>query len=644
MNGFDAYQLRRRAATANWILGGAFLLLIGAFFRTQIVQHARFELQARSNRLRSIPLEPPRGEIVDRTGRLIAENVPGFSVKLLAPSRDSLRAVLARFATIVPLDSFDIQEAMRRYRSAPYQPVVVLGDADFEDVSRLEEHRTLLPGLIIQSEPKRFYPQGAAVAHLIGYVSEVTESDLATNRFPDATLGSLVGKAGIEREYDSTLRGRPGVRFAEVNARGRLVREDVGAPLDPVAGHQIRTTIDLDLQRYIDSIWPTGVRGAMVAMTPAGEVRAIYSAPTYDPNVFVGGIDAANWRLLNTDSAKPMLDRAINGRYPPASPFKLATAAAALRRGLIDFDTHMPVPCRGGFQLGNRIFHCWKKEGHGSLNLTEAIAASCDVYFYQVGQRLGLERLLEDGVRMGFHDKTDIDLPSEQTPIFPSSLEYFRNRYGKNWSSQAATALNFAIGQGENDQTLINMVQFYSALAGTGVEHVPYLVRPADTLNRSLGLTDEQLAGLRHALVAVAEEGTAAGILRATVGKGRALAIAGKTGTAQNSHGLDHRWFIAMAPADHPLLVVGGIMENVGLHDPAIVRNVILALRRYLLGPDSSAARLRIEANESFVADSGPSAADELPDSGTAPARRAAPPPGARAPAAGVSADRARTP
>jgi len=623
MNGFDAYQLGRRGTTASWVLSGAFLILIGAFFRTQVIQHEKFALQAQTNRLRAIPIEPPRGEIVDRNGELIAENVPGFSVKLLAPRPDSLRAVLNRFSGVVPLDSFDIEEALRRYRGAPYQPVVVLGDADFEDVSRLEEHRALLPGLIIQSEPKRLYPQGRAVAHLVGYVSEVTESDLAGNRFPNAILGSLVGKAGLEREYDSVLRGRAGVRYAEVNARGRLVREDVGsASLPAVPGRQIRTTIDLPLQRFIDSIWPLGVRGAMIAMTPAGQVRALYSAPSYDPNVFVGGIDAANWRLLNTDSARPMLNRAINGRYPPASTFKLATAAIALRRGLIDFDTHMPVPCRGGMQFGNRVFHCWKREGHGNLTLTQAIAASCDVYFYQVGQRLGLERLLEDGTSMGFHDRTDVDLPSEQSPLYPNSLEYFTKRYGKNWSASTATALNFAIGQGENDQTLINMVQFYAALAGTGIETVPYLVHPTSDVRRPLGLTDAQMAGLRDALTAVAEAGTATGILRATVGKGAELSIAGKTGTAENAHGKDHRWFIAMAPADHPQLVIGGIMENVGLHDPAIVRDVILALRRYVLGPDGAkVAGPTAKAIETFSADTAGAPDADTPDS--APPRTA---------------------
>ncbi len=417
MNGFDSYRVRERADVARLVLIAVFLVLIGAFFRTQVIQHEKFQLRAETNRLRPIPLTPPRGTIYDRKGDVIAENVPGYSVKVLSPSVDSLRAVLTRVARFVPLDTAQMTEVVRRYAAARYQPAVIFGDATFETIARLEEHRAVLPGLVIQSEPKRLYPAGGAVAHLVGYVAEVTESDLTASRYPGAVLGTIVGKAGLEREYDDSLRGGEGVRYIEVNARGRLVREDAGsASLPPTAGRPIQTTIDLDLQRYIDSIWPVGMRGAMIAMTPGGAVRALYSAPTYDPNAFVGGISSGLWRALNEDEARPLLNRAIQTRYPPASPFKLAISAMALKRGLIRLDTHMPTPCRGGLRLGNRVFRCWKKEGHGSLDLVGAVAASCDVYFYQVGLRLGLNAIIDDGVLMGFRDKSGIDLENEKRP------------------------------------------------------------------------------------------------------------------------------------------------------------------------------------------------------------------------------------
>ena len=579
MNEFDSYRLRARAAQARWVLVGAFLLLIGAFFRTQIVQNERFRLRAEYNRLRPVPMTPARGAIYDRNHAIIAETVPGYSVALLAASEDSLREVLGRFNKIVPLDSFQIGAAVERYRLARYQPTPVLGSASIVEVSRLEEHRAVLPGLVVQSQPRRVYPNGRAVAHLVGYIGEVTQADLDAKRFPGATLGSLVGRAGLEQEYDDSLRGSPGLRFIEVDARGRLVREEGAAPpLLPVAGKSLLTTIDLPLQLYVDSIWPRGVRGALIATTPDGEVRALYSTPSYDPNQFIGGISLEEWRSLNQDDALPLLNRALQVRYPPASPFKLAIAAMALKRGVVGFHSVMSEPCRGGLQYGNRYFRCWKREGHGSLDLTGAIAQSCDVYFYQLGLRLGLTPVLQEGVLMGFRDKSGIDLPNEVNPIYPASTAYYDRVYGpRRWSN--AAVLNLAIGQGENTQTLANMIKFYQGLASGGQEGAPYIVRPVNQAQSNLGLTTDQLLGLRRALIAVVERGTAAASRRSD------LAVAGKTGTAQNPHGKDHGWFIAFAPAENPEIVVGGIMEFAG-HGTVVAPYVVRVIRRYILGPD----------------------------------------------------------
>jgi penicillin-binding protein 2 len=619
VNGFDSYRVRERAEIARMVLVGAFVVLVGAFFRTQVLQHDKFQLKAETNRLRPIPLTPPRGTIFDRNGRVIAENVPGFSVKLLASSVDSLKAVLTRVRRYVPLDSVQIGDIVERYAQARYQPALVFGDASLEIVAKLEEHRSALPGLVVQAEPKRTYPAGKSVAHLVGYVSEVTEADLAADRYPGAILGSIVGKAGLEREYDDTLRGSEGVRYIEVNARGRLVRE--GAPsatLSPTPGKPIVTTVDLDLQRFVDSIWPSGVRGAMVAMTPSGEIRALYSAPGFDPNHFVGGVSSAEWKRLNNDPAKPLLNRVIQARYPPASPFKLAIAAMALKRGLIQLNTVMPEPCRGGMRLGNRVFRCWKREGHGTLDLIGAVAASCDVYFYQLGLRLGLEAIIQDGLLMGFRDKSGIDLENELNPIYPSSLAYFDKLYGpRNWSQQGST-LNFAIGQGENTQTLINMMKFYEGLAGTGEAVTPYIVRPTSSRRQSLGLTQRELDGLRHALTAVVERGTAAASRRSD------LAVAGKTGTAQNPHGEDHGWFIGFAPADKPQLIVGGIMEF-AKHGTVVAPYVVQALRRYILGPEATGpVKLGVLLDESTNGpDNAPRPVELNPDSAAAQAAAA---------------------
>jgi penicillin-binding protein 2 len=615
MTGFDTYRLRERADTARLVLIGAFLVLASAFFRTQVVQHSKFQLKAETNRLRPISLTPPRGTIFDRNGRVIAENVPGYSVKLIAQSPESLRAVLARVRGFVPLDDAQMAETLERYQRARYQPAPVFGDASFDIIAKLEEHRAMLPGLVIQAEPKRVYPAGKSVAHLAGYVSEVTEADLKADHYPDAVLGSIVGKAGLEREYDDTLRGNEGVRYIEVNARGRLVREGAGsASMPPTPGYPVTTTIDLDLQRFIDSIWPAGMRGAMVALTPAGEVRALYSAPTFDPNHFVGGISSAEWRKLNNDPARPLLNRVIQARYPPASPFKLAIAAMALKRGLIKLNSRMPEPCRGGMRLGNRVFRCWKREGHGSLDLIGAVAASCDVYFYQLGLQLGLDAIIQDGVLMGFRDKSGIDLENELNPIWPSSVAYFDRLYGPRHWSPLGTAVNFSIGQGENTQTLINMVKFYQGLAGTGMAVTPYIVKPSSIRGRSLGLSAHELDGLRHALIAVVEHGTASASRHAD------LAVAGKTGTAQNPHGEDHGWFIGFAPADKPVLIVGGIMEF-AKHGTTVAPYVVQALRRYILGPDASGpVKMGVLLDESTTGQNSVRTVDLDPDSAAAQA------------------------
>lgn len=593
-------RLRDRSATMQRVLAVTFLLLAAAFFRAQVLGYQDYRLQSEKNRLRQVPLMAPRGAILDRNGGVIAENVPGYTVKLFAPSVDSMRAVLGRLQRVIPIDSAGIEGIARRFHGAQYQPALVYAGADFATVSKLEEHRYLLPGLVIQTEPRRVYQAGSAVAHLVGYVGEVSDSELKRERYAGSRMGSIVGRDGLEQEYDSLLRGVDGVRYTEVDARGRMVREEVSSPsLAPIAGGAIKTTIDLPLQEFVDSMWRTalaGTRGALVAMTPDGQILSLYSAPTFDPNDFVGGIQSDIWVSLNTDEAKPLINRAIRGTYPPASPFKLATAVMALRKGVVGFNSHMPEPCRGGMQFGNRFIHCWRREGHGSLDLTGAIAGSCDVYFYQLGLRLGLQSLLEDGTRLGFGERSGIDLESEQRPIYPANTEYYNRRYGpRGWTN--AVTLNLAIGQGENSQSLMNMMRFYAALAGDGTVGPPYIVKARDLPRRSLGLTPEQVLGLRAAMVAVVQRGTAA------ASGGKDLNVAGKTGTAQNPHGKNHGWFIGYAPADNPKIVVGSIMEFKE-HGSAVAPYVVQVIRRYLtsLDPSLAKAKIRVPIQEDSVA------------------------------------------
>ena len=604
---FHPFVLAQRGVVASRFVMIVFGLLIIQFFRLQVLEHGKYQLKSESNRLRAVPLTAPRGLILDRTGAIIAENVPGYSVLLLANRPDSLRAMLERLQPLVHLDSADVQRVMARHRALPYEPTLVIKDAPFTLVSMLEERRSTLPGLVIQTEPKRLYPDSTAVAHLSGYVGEVTEQELLTPEYAARRQGAIVGRVGLEREYEDSLQGSDGVRFVEVDAMGRVIREEGAPSLPTVAGRELRTTIDLDLQRYIDSIWPRRYRGAMVAMDPStGAILALYSYPAYNPNDFVGGIQSAVWNSLNEDPAKPLLNRAIGTRYPPASTFKLATALIALQRGLVRFDSHMSQPCRGGFRFGNRIWKCWRAAGHGSLDLIGAIASSCDVYFYQLGLRIGVANFLESGNALGFRSRSGIDIPNEIMPDYKRNTEYFDRVYGRGrWTN--GIAINLAIGQGENAQTLINMVRFYAALANGGRVPTPYIVRPRQAPPPPIVLPDSTFLGIRNALIAVVERGTARGSRLAD------LHLAGKTGTAQNPHGLDHGWFIGFAPADHPRIVVGGIMEF-GEHGTTVAPYVARVVSRYLLGPDSTRGRDDVpllvipddSAPRSLPLDSGP--------------------------------------
>jgi penicillin-binding protein 2 len=580
---FHPHRVTQRLRVAHFVLWATFGVLAIAFFRAQIVEHGKYQLQSETNRLRPIPLPAPRGIITDRNGKILAENVPGYTVALLPGDEAAMRSTLARIAPIIRLDSAGIERVFARYRRAPYVPLLVLGDAKFDVVSQLEERRLLIPGLLIQPEPKRYYPDSSVVAHLVGDIGEVTEAERAQRRFAAVRLGGLVGKDGLERQYDDSLRGADGLRFVEVSALGHVVREAGAAPtLAPVAGSPVHTTIDLDLQRFIARIFPAGHRGAVLALNPnTGEILALYSAPGFDPNAFVGGVDPEYWRRLSESETHPLFNRAIQARYPPGSTWKLAVAAMALKRGLVTFNTRMPIPCRGGLQYGNRFFRCWMTQGHGDLPLSEAIAQSCDVYFYQLGLKVGLTSLLEDAGSYGLRALTGVDLPGEIRPEFPSGPEYYDRLYGaRRWT--AAVTLNLAIGQGENAQTLIDMVRFYQMLASDGQARAPYVVRPpAAKGGVSLGLAAEQLAGLRQAMVSVVRSGTARG-----AGRFSTVTIAGKTGTAQNPHGPAHGWFIGFAPADKPEIVVGAIVEF-AREGPYVAPLVARVIARYL-GADST--------------------------------------------------------
>jgi penicillin-binding protein 2 len=577
---FHPNDIRRRGIAANVIIGVVLVFLGAGFFRTQVLQHAKYQLQSETNRLREVPLPAPRGVIYDRNGKVIADNVIGYSVSVLAQKEDTLRAVLQRLTGTINITAPQIEQAVRRFRRAPTRPTVILPDASFDVVSVLEEHRMQFPGLIIQSSPRRFYPDGPVVAPFVGYISEISDNELASPTYHDYKAGQQVGKQGLEKAYESMLRGKEGSQFVEVDARGRVVTGQGGARPDllPVAAPPLYTNIDLDLQRYVAGIFGDSLQGGAVAMEPqTGAVLAIYSAPTPDFNRFIGGVPTAYYDSLRNDPRKPLYNKALQGRYPPGSTWKLATTVVGLQTGAVTMSDRMPIACTGGMQVGNRYFRCWDKRGHGSVTLSGAIAKSCDVYFYQLGLKLGLARLVAGGVSLGMDAKAGIDLPEELRPRFPESTEYFNRKYGRNWSN--SIVLSMAIGQGDNSQTILNMAKFYTALATDGRAAKPEIVRVKPEREQIVKLTAQQLDQVRGALVGVVEGGTAS---QSAI---KGVQLAGKTGTAQTGvldafgKELNHAWFVGFAPANDPKIVVAVMIEfgGHGTRAAAIASKIIAA-------------------------------------------------------------------
>ena len=574
---FHPNELQRRGRSAAILAGTALTILLVAFFRAQVIEHAEFALQSDDNRLNEVPLPAPRGMILDRNGQVMAENIPGYTVSMLSPKADSLRAALRRLSSVLPLTDSQVEVVVRRFRAAPARPAVILTDATFEQVSMLEEERSRFPSLVIQAAPKRHYPDSQAVAAIVGYTAEINEAQLASETYKDYKPGQQIGKAGLELQYESAIRGKDGSRFVEVDARGRVVRQ-AGARPDrlPESGPDLRTSIDLDLQRFTATLFDSTMQGGAVAMDPStGAVLAFHSSPIFNPNDFIGGISGRKFNALLNDPRKPLYNKALQGVYPPASTFKLATAIIALQSGVVGLGDRMPQTCTGAYQFGTRPFRCWEKKGHGSLTLAQAIEKSCDVYFYQLGLRMGLDKLLAGGAALAFGKSTGIDLPQETRPGWPEATAYFDRKYGKGGWTNAVT-LNLSIGQGENEQTVVNMARFYTALATDGHAVRPHIVDRPTERTKLFDLTAEQMAGLREALHGVVStRGTAASAAL------KGVEVAGKTGTGQNSHGRDHGWFVGFAPKDDPKIVVAVLVEF-GEHGYVAARIASKMMERFL--------------------------------------------------------------
>lgn len=566
---------------------GAVLFFLGsAFFRTQVLRNDDFALRAEDNRIRIIPIAPPRGPIYDRNGELIAETLTDYSLSLLPSSADTARAALALLRVPLGLSGPDTDSIADLFQRRPTQPVLLSRSLDFEQVAWIEEHRLDLPTVDLEPFPRRYYPEGEAVAHLVGYIAEINGNELADSaNWPGYRAGDLVGRAGIERQYEHILGGRAGERYAEVDARGRIVGTIAPrATVNPIPGDSLRLSIDVGLQRFIHSIFPKDLNGAIVAIVPStGEVLALYSYPTFDPNRLTGGIPADFWRELNSNPRRPLLNRATSGIYAPGSTWKLATAIAGLESGLIQPDSRMPVACSGGWSYAGRYARCWYPSGHGRLDLAGALGNSCNVYFYQLGVMLGLNQLSREGTRLGFSRKTGIDFPTEATGTFPADADWYFERF--RWAPTANEVLSLAIGQGPNAQTPLRMAQFFAALAGDGTAPPPR-VMAVDPEQHPEPETDlhvqrETLVSLRRGLAQVMEPGGTAYMSSLERWK-----VYGKTGTAQNSEDLErpHAWFTGFAgPIDGDPEIAFSVIIELGESGSAMAAPIASKVADYYL-------------------------------------------------------------
>jgi len=529
------------------------------FWILQVVRARHFRDLAESNRSRLVRLAAPRGALLDRNGKVLVENRPSFTVLLDAERAEGLDHTIAKLAGTLEMGEAQIRE--RLARRLPYRPVVVKSDASLADVSALETRRLELPEVSVEVVPLRSYPLASAAAHALGRVGEITERQLQLADFRGLAPGSLVGQAGLESRYNRRLMGRDGYRRVIVDSRGLEVTE--AEHQVPEDGPALTLTIDAGLQAAMEDAFE-GRAGAAVALDPrTGEILAMASTPAYDPNEFTNGIEASLWASLATDSRTPLMNRVIQGAYSPGSTFKLVAATAALEEGIVTPAT--TFFCPGQTTIYGNVFHCSRAGGHGSLDLEGALAQSCNVYFFNVGVRLEIQRLAKWGKRMGLGAPTGIDLPHEGTGLMPSP-EWKMRLFKTPW--YAGETVSVSIGQGQVSATPLQMARVAAIFANGGMLVRPHLVRgAADSEPIALGIKASTIAAVRAGMRAVVAGGTG---MRARM---QTVEVAGKTGSAQvvaksrlekspTEEFQPHGWFVCFAPAENPTIAMAVLVEH----------------------------------------------------------------------------------
>jgi len=569
-----------RIAVFQYSVVVLFLFLTSGFYKLQVQHSDYYAEKAQQNRIRSRPLLAPRGRILDRDGRVIVDNHVSSALLL---TRENLKMEdLAPIADGLNLDLADLAETVRhKSREPKYQAIRLKDELSPADLAFINSHHDAFPELdVIQSQP-RVYPQDGMMAHVIGYTGEISASELESPEFSRYKLGDVIGKSGIERQYNNTLMGEDGQQRVEVDNRGQVRRAEQEKPV--IAGKDLRLTIDLDLQAVAE-LAMEGKNGAVVALDPrSGEILAMVSRPTFDPNKFTGRISARDWNAINANPDHPLLNRAIQAQQAPGSTFKPIVALAALETGTITGQT--AVHCPGYLTLYDHTYHCMERQGHGTLTLHNAIVHSCDVFFFSVGVKLGIDNLAKYADIVGFGRPTGVDLPGEASGLVPSPSQKARTQR-QPW--YAGDTPPVAVGQGALTVTPIQLARAIGGIAMGGVWYTPHLVKNDSVAARKTEARFDpaHLQDVIDAMCGVVNEG-GTGASAAIPG----IELCGKTGTAQLAsldkakaeaarHGLnlkENAWFVGFAPRRTPEIVVVALFDHggIGQYAASIVRDVV---------------------------------------------------------------------
>jgi penicillin-binding protein 2 len=565
-----------------YILIAGFAIILVRLWQLQVLQGSAFRKISESNRLRVIGVPAPRGIILDRNGIPLVKNVPYFCASIIPAEFNSNN--LSSLAKLLDITETELGNKIRSTQQSPFTPVRLKEGLSPKEVGYIEARRSDFPGLMIEIEVSRGYLFGTAGAHLVGYLGKMTPKQSKDPEFKDVPPNAFVGQWGVEKLFDRKLRGIAGQRVIEVDALGREIRLLLEKP--PIKGEDLSLSIDVALQSEAEKAFG-GRTGALVAMKPdTGEILGYVSSPSFDPNKFAKGIAHAEWESLSKDKNLPMLNRAIQSQYPPGSTFKIIMAIAGLQEGVISESAK--TDCRGGISYGKWHFGCWRKTGHGSISLHRAIVESCDVYFYDVGKRLGIDQIYAYATKFGLGKETGIPLGVEKKGLIPNTKWKMETKKASWYLGE--TFVN-SIGQGYVAATPVQMAVMMSAVANGGKVYRPSILRGAGPeLVSDAGVSPDIMEKVKDALKGVVNEPGGTG----WVAKSNITIIGGKTGTAQvvgirkESKFLaekfrDHAWFVAFAPVDKPEVAMSVLVEHGGHGGSAAAPIAKKAIEAYML-------------------------------------------------------------